>query len=263
MKKIIILIFVFLFISNTLLLASCQTPTPDDTPGEGEEVIIPDDLPDGTENENLSDSPSVVLKEDLTNTVFFGDYLIDDATPVSELKNEYSLNDLKEFFKNKKNEQLGGIGELAPALFLSEVDNRFPIEIIRSNGYVVYKVKEGGYFYIFWIHSVDPDIEPSVYFTTYLSEELPLSKFSVLTVGSSTAKDVKAVDPEFYLSFVKSSGTYSYSYLNDTAILEIKYKNIASPLTYDALLITKITVISRGDLEGGLYGMILSKDLPE
>ena len=62
------------------------------------------------------------------------------------------------------------------------VNEHFPIEVLRSKNYTVYKVKEGGFYYVFWIQcyvyereelsgkSIERQVEPKVDFSVYLNK---------------------------------------------------------------------------------------------
>ena len=74
-----------------------------------------------------------------------------DNSIYKELATEYSIEDLRSFFDNhslnddfEENKQL---------LLFSEVDKKYPVEILRDKKYAVYKVAQGGFFYVFWIDS--------------------------------------------------------------------------------------------------------------
>ena len=100
-----------------------------------------------------------------------------------------------------------------------------------------------------------------VYFTAYLPSTKDLSIFDSLKVGISTAEDVKMIDPSFELMFLRSSGIFSYSFLNDEDLLEIEYISEDEVDGYDDLIVKEIKVISRKDAPSR-YSSILSMDLP-
>ena len=158
------------------------------------------------------------------NDIFFNGYVMDDIkTLESNLTKEYDLNELISFFKGSNANESIGFGSTVSALRFSEVNYRYPVEILRTGGYSVYRVSQGGYFYVFWIKpfatgTSQSNSEPSVYFSAYLASDISPDLFDSLTPGISTAEDVQRIDPSFELSFLISNGIFSYSYINDEMI---------------------------------------------
>ena len=162
------------------------------------------------------------------------------------------------------------ISKVEPALF-REVNERFPVETVRPGDYTVYKVRQGGYFYVFWDHTVVDDpfgfipIGESgngiVYATAYLHKEKKASEFDSLIPGVSTAEDVRKIDPYLEMDFLRSRGTFSYSYLNKDEILEVKYKEVGNIDGYDDLIVENIEILSKS-FPVSRYSYILQQDLP-
>ncbi len=181
------------------------------------------------------------------------------------ITNMYDISELIDYFDgNNANESV--INGMSQNLSFNDVNQFFPIEVIRPNGYSVYSVKQGGYFYVFWSKAYisNSDVIKSdlfVYFTAYLPSTKDLSIFDSLKVGISTAEDVKMIDPSFELMFLRSSGIFSYSFLNDEDLLEIEYISEDEVDGYDDLIVKEIKVISRKDAPSR-YSSILSMDLP-
>ena len=211
------------------------------------------------------------------NDVFYGDVIADDQRSLkSALKNEYDLNDLAEFFKDGRINVGLGLSVNYNHLKFETVNAKYPVEIVRNGGYSVYKVSQGGYFYVFWeIPFAAPESgqlfagatsesqeEPQVYFRSYLSSDVPFERFSSLVPGYSTAEDVKKIDPWFELTFLMSNGTYSYSYLNDNELLEIRYEIYQNVSEYRDLIVEKIRVVPRKSAPSR-YAPILQGDLPK
>ncbi len=199
------------------------------------------------------------------NNGFSGDYIMDDSKTLEDsLTTEYDLDELCAFFEGKNmNEQFRN--KNAPVLTFYEVNNRYPIEVLRTGGYSVYKVRQGGYFYVFWVSSFSTETnsknELCVYFSAYLSSDKSSDLFDSLMPSVSTAEDVRKIDPYFELTFLLSSGTYSYSYLDDKTILQIEYMRSQNVSEYDDLVVKEKTVLPRDSQASG-YSAILSKDLP-
>lgn len=200
------------------------------------------------------------------NDMNFNEYTTDDIKALSTITKKYDLNELKAFFKGSNANENIGFESTTSTLTFSEVNLRYPVEIIRSGGYSVYKVSQGGYFYVFWVKSLATltdrlNSEPSVYFSAYLPFDLPQSSFDSLTPGSSTAEDVQRIDPSFELSFLNSNGIFSYSYINDKTILQIEYTCREKIDGYDDLIVKEKTVVARNSVSSR-YSAILSSDLP-
>ena len=143
---------------------------------------------------------------------------------------------------------------------------RYPVEILRTGGYSVYRVSQGGYFYVFWIKPFtigtrQSNSEPSVYFSAYLSSDTSPDLFDSLTPGISTAADVQRIDPSFELSFLNSNGIFSYSYLNDETILQIEYAYQENIDGYDDLIVKEKMIVAR-DSAPTRYSALLLSDLP-
>lgn len=201
------------------------------------------------------------------NDIFFNGYVMDDIkTLESNLTKEYDLNELISFFKGSNANESIGFGSTVSALRFSEVNYRYPVEILRTGGYSVYRVSQGGYFYVFWIKpfatgTSQSNSEPSVYFSAYLASDISPDLFDSLTPGISTAEDVQRIDPSFELSFLISNGIFSYSYINDETILQIEYAYQENIDGYDDLIVKEKMIVAR-DSAPTRYSAILLSDLP-
>ena len=201
------------------------------------------------------------------NDIFFNEYVMDDIkTLESNLTKEYDLNELISFFKGSNANESIGFGSTVSALRFSEVNYRYPVEILRTGGYSVYRVSQGGYFYVFWIKpfatgTSQSNSEPSVYFSAYLTSDISPDLFDSLTPGISTAEDVQRIDPSFELSFLISNGIFSYSYINDETILQIEYAYQENIDGYDDLIVKEKMIVAR-DSAPTRYSAILLSDLP-
>lgn len=218
-----------------------------------------------------NDSAEKEDKVKLTET-FFQEFVADDSKALSDsLTNAYSLQELRTFFSDcSVNEDIGfGKSDNVTTFTISEVNQQFPIEVLRTNGYTVYRVDEGGYFYVFWSESFSADsdaenperLEPIVYFTAYLSSPMETDAFDVLEDGVSTAQDVYLIDESFELSFLVSNGIYSYSILDDNSIMQIEYISGSEIKDRNDLTVKGKTVCPRETVQSSLAS-ILSEDLP-
>jgi len=156
------------------------------------------------------------------------------------------------------------------AISIFDVNERFPIECLRSKLYSVYKVREGGYFYVFWIGSYDLPQDmlinnPNdliVYFATYIPSLKKVSDFDGIKEGISTADDVSKIDPSFEISLAMSRTICSYSLLQDGKIMEIEYKNTSDTVfNRKTKLVTKKHICKKEESKGRL-STIFSGDLP-
>lgn len=212
-------------------------------------------------------------KESETNmsNIFFDKYVTDNSGNLENiLTKEYDINELSSFFEGSNaNENM--VFD-ATILSFSEVNQYFPVEVIRTGGYSVYKVKQGGYFYVFWVDTFTDYVnqspnEPSVYFSAYLESELSPSVFDSLTSGVSTAEDVKKIDSYFELSFLSSNGIFSYSYLNNDTVMQIEYvyqgeaSGYDDLIVYDDLVVKEKIIVPRTSVPSR-YSTILSSDIP-
>ena len=196
------------------------------------------------------------------NDIFFNEYVMDDIkTLESNLTKEYDLNELRSFFKGSNANENIGFGSTVSALRFSEVNYRYPVEILRTGGYSVYRVSQGGYFYVFWIKPFATGTSQSVYFSAYLTSDISPDLFDSLTPGISTAEDVQRIDPSFELSFLNSNGIFSYSYINDETILQIEYAYQENIDGYDDLIVKEKMIVAR-DSAPTRYSALLLSDLP-
>lgn len=215
----------------------------------------------------MSEMATGLISEEESTKVYYEDYIADDFKSLKNaLTVEYDIHDLEEFFLNASQSEYPLNKDEYRSISFTEVDERFPLEVIRTQDYSVYKVAQGGYFYVFWNRAYIADvatesIEPTVYFTAYLSSARDKKIFNDLKRGVSTAEDVKAIDPSFQLNFWKSNGRYSYSYLNENKVLEIRYMDQSEMMDYEDLVVDKMKVVSRQDASTN-FRAILSKDLP-
>lgn len=190
----------------------------------------------------------------------------DDAVPLSTiLKMEYSLKELEDFFANTSLNEEGvfGTADDTRNLTMREVHRKYPIECLRKNGYSVYKVKEGGYFYVFWCNSTSPDgtTDDVVFFTAYISALKKLDDFDAIKEGISTAEDVCRIDPTSELVFLLSNKTPSYGLLDDGMVLEICYSWVGELHSKRDMIVESKHIVSRDGCPSRLASVSLA-DLP-
>ena len=207
-----------------------------------------------------------------------GDYYVSTAPLDSLLTTEYELASLVAFFPehDRYDQQIFLDYEEEPEIRIEDVDREFPMEVFRKNHacyYTVYKVKEGGLFYVFF----DPyrtDGNPTSYIFTdgivacsrYLTNPMRRSAFYSIRPGKSTAQDVKDIDPNAVLSY-GAAYIFSLSLLKGNKFLFITYHsdvdpyNPRSPHNPSNFIVEEIEVVS--EVERNFYlNEIFPQDLP-
>ena len=194
------------------------------------------------------------------NSSYFGAYVPNDEVVLHDaVQSVYPLDELRDYFADFE----GSVGNHS-YLSMSDVNNAFPIELLRSQGYTIYRTVEGGLYYVFWLQSFDVNHsnkpkEPSVAFATYLSGNVQPELFSSIEIGRSTCANTRKIDPFAELFLLLSSGIYSYSYLNANQLMRIGYKNIQG-MDEEHLIVDTMDIISR-DEAPSMLSSILPEDL--
>lgn len=180
-----------------------------------------------------------------------------DTNPKSKISVAYSLDELNEFFQGSNYTEM--LLEEGSSITITKEDvlKRFPAEEKTNQNYVVYKVKEGGLYYVFWIDSMSAESMSEenvlvgrhqnevVYFYSYCNGVLKAEDFNGITPMVSTAGDVKRIDPGFELCLYMSHGVYSYSLLADGNVLEVEYQNTSKITGYEDLIVLSTQVVPR------------------
>ena len=202
---------------------------------------------------------------------FIQNYLKDNSIALSSvLIKEYNLNNLESYFgKIPLHEQNYYEGK-SNRLTFYDVNKNFPVECVRqvrkSNYYSVYKVAEGGYYYVFWnLYLPSAITESSTYVTNtaYVHSLNKESDFNFLKDGLSTAQDVSNIASSFELSFTMSSGIYSFSLLNDGNVMEILYEYTDRIHSRDDLVQKNKKISSKEIAASASYlATIMNQDLP-
>ena len=195
-------------------------------------------------------------------------FIANDAKTLNEiLTNEYTLIELEDYFgKKNQNETIGFGGNDNETLYIRDVDKLFKVECLRTKGYTVYKVKEGGYYYVFWSKVMEKNQtsmkeDAAVYFSVHIKSLKKEADFSKLT-NEDTAMDVFEIDKSMELQFLLSNGIYSYSLLDDGNVVEIKYGHKSSVRQKDDLKIKEINIIHKNKELPSRLASIMPKDLP-
>lgn len=210
---------------------------------------------------------------------FTNEFEVNNTTMLEDvLTQTYDLQELQAFFGEiPTNEALMyGSGDRTEDFSMRAVNERFPVECLRLGGaigyYSVYRVASGGYFYVFWTKTSEASSgEPAIlegdcanaYFTVYLPSLRKESDFAPILEGASTAEDVSEIDPALEVSFLMSSGIYSYSLLEDGSVLEIRYENCSHIESRSDLIVDGKSILTKETAAYSSYlAAIRSEDLP-
>lgn len=203
----------------------------------------------------------------------YNGYRYDNRAELSTLvSEEYSIKDIQSYFKatySNEREYFNELGTLADQKDLMDsVNKTFKIECLRKslyNYYTVYKVKEGGHFFVFWQHANSKDYVISSF---YMPNVKTLEEFKTIKEGKSSFEEVKKIDPSVELNTSLSSGIYSYCLLDSGDVLSIKFDmyklqdiiNQGKTITRRDLIVGNKEVKSRET--SNFIEQIMNKDLP-
>lgn len=214
--------------------------------------------------------PRKVLGEDTMSMLRYTGFTVDNKSHLDNLlTQEYDISVLNAFFEGRNtSERIAGISSKS-ALTFADINANFPIEVIRlgdelSYDYSVFRVTQGGYYYVFWAAPAANDYtveELTVHFSTYIPANHEHFDLHDLVLGKSTAMDVKKLDPYFELCIFASSGFYSYSYWTNNLVLEICYASTDDGVSYENLHVLSWRIVPR-ETAPSVYRMITPLDLP-
>ena len=260
MKKL----FLAIIILSILLLSSCQLPAA--------EVTTPAPAASEPEREYyMYDIHSI-------NGHYSSDYIPDDTVSLENaITHEYTLEELEAFFRGRAYEERVLIQERQADflkyrgdLSIEEVNARFPVEVFRRNCYSVYKVKEGGYYYVLWkaqpvygenmaeVKKLDWLVSRVMYLSVQTEEA-----FQQLEAGMKL-EEIYNIDPQMqYVCFRdiyayprSDRSEYAYCYLNQEKIMRIRCNYYP---VWDNVEILDMEIINRED--SPVHGLIYACDL--
>lgn len=205
---------------------------------------------------------------------------INNDTPLNDLlTTEYELSDLYHFFGENICEgdriiALNNSENLPMPRTWEDVNQRFPVQCLRyykNTHYSVYKVKNGGYFYVFWnVPILNPPYMESLYDMTthvittrtsvYIDQLPTIFSFWSIAKGQTTAGDVEKIDPCMELDLLSSS-VKSYSRLQSGKILVIYYDHRVIENKAD-LIVDKIEIKSNSCITASIAA-IHTEDIPK
>lgn len=232
---------------------------------------------------NVKDDIEVI--EDLTKHEI--DYIypeefearIDNETPLIELLTaEYELKELYEFFGENiswGDRSIDPYSEEASSLTWhtwDEVNAQYPVQCLRrhwNTHYSVYKVKNGGLFYVFWyvpitgLEYMYNTLAISTYTSVYIDQLPTVSSFSSISEDQSTASDVVKIDPCMELN-VFSSYPRSYSLMKNNKVMVIYYSISNREQNFvrmDELIVDYCEIVSKENANSEIAA-VYARDLP-
>lgn len=152
---------------------------------------------------------------------------IDNDVSTEIMKNSYKLSKLNEYFECYYSYKGFNKDFESKTLEISEINNAYPLEIIRINKniiYTLYKVNEGGLFYVFFTLTDEDEIV--IKDCVYIDELKMIDDFNTLENEHSTIDDVINISTATELKLNLSRGIFSYTLLKNNEILEIEYKEV-------------------------------------
>ena len=218
---------------------------------------------------DTDDAMLATFESDYQEADVMGLPTVDDETYLSEIQTAYSLAELTDFFGDYDNVNDYYYSDHAKHITLEQANEAFPIEVLRSGKYAVYRVTEGGYFFVFFhwkllvadLDKYDPSDDPwgrweeaPVYeadFCLYLDVLPGIELFSSIEPGVSTGQDVLNVDNRTVFGLFLSSYTYSHTLLSDGSILEIIYQDhddLETENYYQTLTVDTMRVYHQSEL---------------
>lgn len=195
----------------------------------------------------------------------------------------YNIEDLEGYIREHHASLLRYKEKLSDVLFYDELNEKFPVQMLHyeeqeSNlAYTVYRVEQGGYYYVFWSHIYPVDLKDDipqfpdwentqcicVYHSAYIKSPKSLRDFRTLKPGVHTAEDLLSLDPYAEL-VILSRGRFTYSWLDEYTVLEIEYsanEEYIDSMALEHLVIKKISTVARKD-SASCFGKICEEYLP-
>lgn len=195
---------------------------------------------------------------------------------------QYDLHELEAFTKPYSISRLGyDTFDYENIVYYSDLDREYPIEVFRvadlqnsSGAYTVYKVTQGGYYYVFWSFAYPVDVSDSginrdwtdrehmcIYFCTYINGNNNIIKYLPIRTGESTAADVLSLDPNS--EYINLSYIRTYSYINEKYALMVVYKRQSPARSNDLKysIVKEVSIVTR-EGSNSCIGLIFPEDLP-
>ncbi len=151
---------------------------------------------------------------------------IDNNTKIDDLNlPNYSLEELNTYFTESSLLEIEHFALPNNLKSLEEVNTTYKIPIFRYHNntlYSLYKVKQGGYYYVFFDVKDNKSKDLLISDTIYIKNLLTKDNFKNLQIGLSTYLDVQKISEATEL-FNKKNTFYSYSLLANNKVLVIEY----------------------------------------
>lgn len=221
------------------------------------------------------DAPAIQWPDDFVS-VYTENFEVNNTAPLDELLTQsYDLQSLNDFFGRtfslSDKSIFAANNTLTPTF--NEVNLQFPVQCVRYHNhshYSVYKVTEGGYYYVFWSVPIlapaglaTPQSEREIrsFASFYIYNSQSASAFESIVKKHSTALDIFKIDPNTELD-LWSSTTSSYSLLNDGRVVVVDYAfNKHENLNLSDLIVQDIAIYQSNSVASSLSA-INTDDLP-
>ena len=149
-------------------------------------------------------------------------------------------------------------------LTYQEIDQQFPVEILKTASpvckYIMYPVRQGGFYYVFLAYFEPEELGEQtpktieymyVRFTAYLGDSDTSADYSSVDPYKvepevTTMMDIIELDPYVEPVFL-SAGTYTCSLLDNSTILQIKYRykqgnDEPNSVTYESFIAVDVAI---------------------
>ena len=288
MKRFQKITVMYLLCITTAFLAGCGNPNPD-LSNSVSQANNPSTLVTETDTlvsssltitvsaaeESIHTDAPVISESQISNMSETGIfYANDDCSYEDSITEEYPREQLISFFHDymmtRKEFLLGN----SDGITIQEVHEMFPIQVLRTKDYTIYKATSGELFYVFWDGGKDEMAEDgtvigrcydhaTVYGVLILKDLLEEDDFSVLTPGVSNAFDVLRIDPGMELFAMFSSRLASFHLLKDGSRVFISYPYVDGFDSLYDFVISDIRIVPPDEHCPGCCSWILADDLPD
>ena len=243
MKRLLLLFLVVC----TLFAASCGTKNLNEEQSTNNEEVTAD---------NTESSASENLPFDFTDGFEYSDAPLEELLTVS-----YDIDELDSFFINNL-----FFGTVIPGkesgfslVTIDIVNESFPVEVLRKEEYTVYKVNQGGYYYVFWGAATlnsRRGFTRLVFSVLYIpSNNKAKDITNMITIGDRFEK-LREIDKYAQLFIPMSHGQYAYSFVDKDTVIEFRLTD-----EHDYYLINSVKKISRED-SASCFKSIIESDFP-
>lgn len=173
-------------------------------------------------------NPSSKIEKPIMTEEWLDKYPVSQEEEISTLNmKSYPLEDLKSYFGIYSSVEYGKFGGWPEhySATINEINEKYLIQNVRyyeGKYYTIYKVEEGGYFYIFWGMTSNLDCTEysiKVYDKFYINELNKKENFTSIEKGS-TFEDILIADPWADLVWINNTvGSLACSLLEDGSFL--------------------------------------------